>query len=295
MKPAEYTLSALNLDRFKRDIIYSGAMPSKPTKTTEEVLIEYKKELRWMVGIVVSALLVIMGWYLTNILPSQMRSEIASQDKSVSDKLTANDARLAAIDSKLDMILNMTLKRIAANGPKELSGNLEIARELLSTAKKEGIVLDPNTVISAGRALIADQSEGFAVSPVVWDTAMEFVDYRSYLNAKLNPIPAPSNKIDNKGIVLAPGSSIEYRNSYIADIPVTLDWGKWINNTFHNCKISYKGGPLFLEGARFEDCQFEIAKNQEGKRFAQAILSSSTPTVTIAQSPSVKTGSSPSS
>lgn len=51
-----------------------------------------------------------------------------------------------------------------------------------------------------------------------------------------------------------------------------LDHGDWIEPTFINSTIIYKGEEMRLKGARFQNCQFQISMNPNGSKFFRALL-----------------------
>lgn len=100
--------------------------------------------------------------------------------QSINGKLDDLGQRVAKIEGKLDAL---RIQRLAMQ-PK-IGANGKQASEILNAARKSGTKLDPDLITDAGKQFI---SAGVRSSdPVVWNAALAFLDYRSFLNSALAP------------------------------------------------------------------------------------------------------------
>jgi len=107
--------------------------------------------------------------------------------------------RVAKIEGKLDVIKIQSLATQPQKG-----GNAKKTSEILSAAKKEGTKFEPDLITDAGKQFI---SIGVSSSnPDVWNAALAFLDYRSFLNAALAPATDKFAPIDKE----PPGWAIHY-------------------------------------------------------------------------------------
>jgi hypothetical protein len=190
--------------------------------------------------------------------------------------------------------------------------NAKRASDILNAAKKEGTRLDPETITVAGKEFI---SAGVSSSDShVWNTALAFLDYRSFLNSALAPATdkfAPRDKeplnwklefdtthlkvgdtgklTTGKKVPAERAAVLELIDSHhnvgekfgfefilIADVSAgfKLDGMKLKNIIFKDSKIIYEGGPVQMENVYFVNCTFEVSKKPNGKNFASTVLAS---------------------
>jgi hypothetical protein len=159
---------------------------------------------------------------------------------------------------------------------------LQEAQNILSAAKRNGTVIQPDLLDRAGQSLIDKAKTSPEVSSLAWQTALQTVGYRSFVNAQLSlapPIPnaniskAPAGKRPT-AIEIGPMLYVEVSNSIIVGFQQTLDRGVWRNVEFRNCLIRYNGGPVTLENVHFQNCEFEFPLTLASTQLAQGILGS---------------------
>lgn len=94
------------------------------------------------------------------------------------------------MEGKLDILKIQSLATQPQKG-----GNAKKTSEILNAAKKEGTKFEPDLITDAGKQFIS--IGGSSSNPDVWNAALAFLDYRSFLNAALAPPTdkfAPLNK-----------------------------------------------------------------------------------------------------
>jgi hypothetical protein len=194
-----------------------------------------------------------LAWYDRSRLPDM----IASQDAGLSQKM-------GNLDGKIDLLLDTFLKRAATSVGSELPRDLDTAKQVLATAKQNGVVLNPATVIEVGQKLVYKDSQEPLLTPLIWSAATDFIEYRSFLNAKLGSSGFKAGQNNQIGST--------YSDSVIVRAAIKLDRTKAINNLFRDCIIEYDGGPTSITDSEFDNCKFKISNNANGKRFASTLL-----------------------
>lgn len=98
------------------------------------------------------------------------------------DRLDEVEKRLSSIETSLFTTRTAQL----ADKPTDKKSAAEV-KTILQTAKNNSVRLPQDVVEQSGKAFIDAASK----EPVAWDAALQFLDYRSFLNAQLTP-PLPS-------------------------------------------------------------------------------------------------------
>ncbi len=251
-----------------------------------------------------------IGLLVDKKIDTKLQAAIEKSDgklQTITDKLDTLGQRVTKIEGKLE---GFKIQNLAMQPNKAV--NAKRASDILNTAKKEGTRLDPESITIAGKEFIA---AGVSSSePGVWNAALAFLDYRSFLNVALAPPTdkfAPrdkellgwkfeldythfkvgdTGKITTGGKVPAEkaavleligshynvGETIGFEFLLIADLSAgfKLDGMKLKNIIFKDTKIIYEGGPVEMENVYFVNCTFEVSKKPNGKNFASTVLAS---------------------
>ena len=208
------------------------------------------------VGAIVAIVFGLTGfvfWYDQSRLPDMITARTSGLNEKVSN-----------LDSKLDLLLETFLKRAATSKGSYIPVDLNSARDVLATAKRKNVVLSPQTVIEVGKTLVQMDSQEPLYEPIIWATATDFLEYRSFLNKRLGSGGFKAGQQDQIGIT--------FQNSLIAGQTIKLDGIKAANTLFENCTIEYEGGPTYIESVEFDNCKFKIRNNANGKKLALAVL-----------------------
>jgi hypothetical protein len=211
---------------------------------------------------------------------------------------TKTTDHLVDIDNKL-LVLQLSL---SSTQPTK-SQNQAAVKQLLADATARAVSISPAVIQEAGGTFVqAGLSDTGA-----WDTAMHFLNYRSFLTSidVRSPLP-PGTRLQHTEYVLPksnflqqptvnaiggskapdlpevreldaanPNESVAIGPSFlvIGTAPVVLD-GLYLKRViFTDTHIIYKGGPLTMENVFFINCTFEIQQQPQGQAFAQAVLS----------------------
>jgi hypothetical protein len=250
-----------------------------------------------------------IGLLVDKKIDTKLQSAIEKIDgklQSTADKLDTLGQRVAKIEGKLDVLKIQSLATQPQKG-----GNAKKTSEILSTAKKEGTKLDPELVIDAGKQFI---SAGVSSSnPDIWNAALAFLDYRSFLNSSLAPAtdkfsPVGKDPLPWKFFVnVKPRDKFQFTLTTGARVPAeraavleaigsplnaaekvgheflliagpsttwSLDGLRMKNIIFKDTKIIYEGGQVEMENVYFVNCTFEISRRLNGQKFASSVLAS---------------------
>lgn len=223
----------------------------------------------------------------------------------ISEKLSALGERVAKLEGKLD---GLRIQKLAMEPKKAV--NAKRVTEILDAAKKSGTRLDSELITDAGKQFVS--AGGSTNSPDVWNAALTFLNYRSFLNDALapatdrftsvgkTPLPwkfkfndrahsrdyeyhirtgeeVPSERaavLEPIGEPLNISEEIGFAFLLIADHPMgfILDGSRLRNIIFKNSKIVYDGGPVEMENVYFVNCTFEVSRRPSGKTFAETVL-----------------------
>ncbi len=211
------------------------------------------------------------------------------------DRLTGIEASIAAL-------------RIAqASSNPERRGNQVEAREVLATARKSSLLIPPTVVEQAGDRFI----EASSTDPGAWGVALDFVAYRSSLNAPSAPfdrnsaIPLTMNQVTHYNLHSLPDKpqpSMQWlppmvpreqaarcdgigedQNANLVLQPswllitggtTSLDEMHIRNAVFQNVQIHYSGEALILENVVFINCAFVLDNNNPGRSLSKSLLAS---------------------
>lgn len=217
----------------------------------------------------------------------------------VSAKLEGVIERLATVEGKLDVLI---LQRAAArisdpNSAKQTS-------ELLQEARKNGARLDAGLIAETGNKFI----EATRTNPKAWDTALEFLNYRSSLNVytravkTVNAPPGsvsfnlvgvtgkPLPELSHIPLAVAPGDAARFEiigknlnqqlqfgtaQLILTGGAINLDDMYIRHAIFDRVEIHYTGKTLRLQDAVFANCTFVFENTQPGRELGRALLASS--------------------
>jgi hypothetical protein len=243
-------------------------------------------------------------------IDTKLQSAIEKSDaklQPITDKLITLGERVAKIEGKLD---NLRIQRLAMQ-PKMGTNGKQVS-EILKTAKKDGIRIDPELITVAGKEFI---SAGVSSSdPGVWNAALAFLDYRSAINSALAPTTdkfTPADKKDRWSAILPAnlekanffflhGKAVSAEQAAVFE-PIgkrlnvdgrigsefillsgstglpegwKLDGYRLRNVIFKDSEITYEGGPIDMQNVIFANCTFKVSKLPNGKNFASTVLAS---------------------
>ena len=227
----------------------------------------------------------VVGWLFVHYLPVKIESQVGPIQQ-----------RLARIEQAVDDIkeyqlrlfpnlLKDILKKPAKTGV-ELKEKITLAQSLVTVARNQGIVSDPQKIAEVGQTLRDLETRMPGSAPAVWQTFVQLVGYRSFLGAKLSPAPPIPNATviraspGTEFFVLSPEGNL-FANLVLEGGSQTLDRGTWVNVIFRGTLIRYQGGPVKLINVHFEDCSFRISLSPPGKKFGEALLASNAPAIYI--------------
>jgi hypothetical protein len=201
----------------------------------------------------------------------------------------------------------LTIKRIGEAGnlnSKEFIARLPELKSLATVAKKEHLTVKPEAVEKVGNKLVA------AGTPDAWNIALDFVNYKSFLNTSLAlsisnlagqkkgptlyfPTVPPGMKGPQFSVVGAvptekaaqfieigkpdPNTSLPVGDEWIIveNGSVALDNTKLRKVVFRNIDVFYDGGPLIMKDVYFMNCVFHISHQPNGRSLAVATLNPS--------------------
>ena len=200
------------------------------------------------------------------------------------DRLTTIETKLSSIETAL---VGFRLSQAAIN-PADKRSQTE-AKQLIASAHGSSIELPSSVVEQAGKSFVAVASK----EPSAWDVALQFLNYRSYLNSvsepkgETRPIPDFWSKyeIPKANIDFALGTLKWQGFSRPPDVPqlrllsapdlnilqpsgpqflvvtnpsVVLDNLYARRVIFKDSVITYNGGPLKLDEVYFVNCTFQV-------------------------------------
>lgn len=211
--------------------------------------------------------------------------------------------RLTRIEASL---LGLRAKAVASN-PADSENQAE-AKSVLAAAKKESIRLPVPVIELGGNKFI----EAAKTDPKAWDVALEFVAYRSFLNAQSRPRvptePMPTGTITNYEILGAPGKpppEVSWSKPIVGEGQVAARWDRlgqdrnqdkhdqptWLyatggatsvdteqirNVVLIGVEVHYSGAPVILENVIFINCVFVFDNNDGARKLGRMLLASAT-------------------
>jgi hypothetical protein len=250
---------------------------------------------------------------LRNDVTIEVTNQLKDPLKQIGD--IAGDVReikgkLAVLDP---LIRDLTMRRISDAGnlnSNELVALLPELASLAKIAKTESVKVKPEDVEKVGKKLVE------IGSPDAWYTAIDFVNYKSFLNVSLSvkvsnvigtgtlttiyethpPSGMQSPRISIAGAVFKEKAA-QFRPIAGPDpnesLPVGNDWimlkgGGEITDGYEmkkvilqNVFVSYHGGPLRMQDVYFLNCTFDVRQQSNGQRLVLAVLDPS-PSTTLA-------------
>jgi hypothetical protein len=192
----------------------------------------------------------------------------------------------------------------AANAPLTPAAQ-QSAKASLAEAKKRSTPVPITVVEQAGKSFI----EASKIEPTAWDVALEFVSYRTTLNANSAPRiedPTPADKATFTQII-GNGSPAGLSILRFGTVPINiaakyepfeepvitdrttgsrflvvenhpptnvleLDGMHIRNVIFRNATLGYSGGPVVLENVYFVNCTFKMKLSPESEKLGAMIL-----------------------
>jgi hypothetical protein len=217
--------------------------------------------------------------------------------------------KVVSHETKLDeIILLVAPEKLnqAASQPAKPE-DIKAAKQILAIAKKNGTKLERPVVSDTGMKFVSAAE----THPESWDTALAFLDYRSFLNegslpvgdaefSKISGELVSNFEISTKGPLTVTFSwanqTVPVDQSFLyqrIEKPINrqvghqyllvnkqkgigsmaLDGFRLRNVIFDGIRISYDGGPLILQNVSFINCTFEINRGPLGIALAKALLS----------------------
>jgi len=229
-----------------------------PPKT--QGLVTYKALAAILVGIGG-----IVGWYVESHVPKEIDSALSSTKEKISK-----------IEGIVETLQSAILRKATVGSPEDVKTKLVLAGNYLNEAKSKEIIIDPNLIRDAGQQVVAYESNDPAVSAISWNTAIQFVEYRSFLNEKLYKHPGTTLKANNHQMFgpaeQPPVCCFNVQGMAIENTRQPLDWGRWNTVLFVNSTIIYEGNPMTLKDVYFENCTFQIRNTDNGKKLSSALL-----------------------
>jgi hypothetical protein len=213
---------------------------------------------------------------------------------STGDTLKDVDEHLKKIDAELSA---NSLEKIAANPIDKESANA--AKKLIVDAKAASTQLPTNVIEQVGQKFIAAAEK----EPAAWDTAVAFLDYKSFINSSL-PIPdtgirkavthyqvnspsgtqppsfrvagaaPPESAAELQAIGINKNANLPVGDAYIIANggAVALDGLEFRNVILQNVHVYYYGGPVQMTNVYFLNCTFEMRQGQNTQKLALAAL-----------------------
>ena len=198
----------------------------------------------------------------------------------------------------------VAIRALVVSGQPTKTDNQKAAEKLIEEARAGAISLPSNLVKQVGDSFI-DASKN---SPSAWNTAVQFVNYRSSQNVytrtvKIIPSP-PGSKTEynivgvpgkplptlaHSGPAVAPNDAARYETIgkdlnkslsfgtgelFVSGGAVLLD-NQFVRHViFSNIEVHYSGKPVRLEDVIFVGCVFVLDNNQPTRDFGQILLAS---------------------
>lgn len=247
------------------------------------------------------ALTLTAGYYAFARLEAEAKFQTHTNDTldSIDKRLTAIDDHLKHLDAdvatlKLSKLLSAPIKK----------GSQLQAKDLVSAARKNDIRLPTDLVEETGKRFV----DASAQTPQAWDAALEFVNYKSFVNSLPPTLPKLAESTRpadfqtryrwNSPLSTPPQVSVVGRlpeqsaarfspigedlnagqaegDAFIFAVGgvVGLDGMQYKNVAFINSVIVYDGEPTSLNNVYFINCTFQMKFEQRAKGLAVALLS----------------------
>lgn len=255
--------------------------------------------------------LMLLAWiepHLQNDLKKDVKIEVADQLKEPLKQLGEIAGDVKEIKGKLEildpLIREITIKRMSEVenlDSKELIPRLPELKHLATVARTERIAVSAEAVKKVGKKLVA------VGTSEAWDAALDFLNYKSFLNASLPGIPSLTS-----AHIMGVGTHYEFvtpskgagpvLSASIAEVPkdqaarldfigvdknpapvgnqylilsggeTLLDGMQMKNIAVIGVHVYYQGGPLIMQNVYFVNCTFSIDLKPTGQEFARAFL-----------------------
>jgi hypothetical protein len=217
------------------------------------------------------------------------------------DRVRRIEQSIQKISDRLD---NLQLHQIVSSPLDAQSARL--AGQIVESAKSDRRSIDPEIVEATGKKLVsASQS-----LPVAWETAVQFLNYKSFMNQFSSAVPDSRNSkprtgsryrgfLPNEGrsefsiAVSGAGSAPEALAAqfhpigedpnpgaengdavlFVRSDGLILDDMELRNVVIMNTHVIYNGGPLKMRNVFFVDCTFEVKDNKATAGLVIAALS----------------------
>jgi hypothetical protein len=265
-------------------------------------------------GGTIATIIIIFGALFTGVryIVSSEVADIRSDVATLKGTTTTTDNKLDATNRRIDDLLKEALERAFPKPTPtatkaELKEDFKRANDLVRLARSENIKLDSQLIATYGREVAAIRNQ-----PSAWQTLINLLNYRSFLNTGSVPNGPPVEQkewhthyevlagirpdtidftIGNADAPNLPvlerigqnlNAGLQHGPAFIVseNLDVDLDTMHIENAVFYNARIIYQGGPVILKNVYFVNCTFVLAQYQSSQLLADAVLGSSAVTFT---------------
>jgi hypothetical protein len=208
-----------------------------------------------------------------------LEAKINRDTQRLEQRLDNQTQRIDDITRRIDGFLSSMAKTREGTGRgyahavsakvSKLKNSLPVARELLERAKQQSTVLSHREIRRLARMtlpLLDKENKDTELRKEVWSTVVELAEYKSFVDSKLYSTPAASNTGCRNGV------------ADLGGIPLQ-------DQTFVNCRVSYRGGDIMLSNVQYLNCEFDVIDEPEGRRFVTAMILSDKPVINFGTSP----------
>lgn len=205
-------------------------------------------------------------WLISAHIPKVIEAAVKSQVQVVADNSTF----------LLENSPGLLPQYVKSGKAPSVTQKVEIANAMMRNAEQQRITLSDEQFKITNDAL-----KQLAVSEKekTWDAILHLAAYRTftnYIDAGTPAIP------DFTSGCSASGPNAEIRRNDIYNCTQRLEGGLFEDNTFGNVTFIYDGAaPLVMRNNRFYNCKFQIANNENGQKFVDALIASPTPYISI--------------
>ncbi len=218
------------------------------------------------------------------------------------DRLDSIESGIKDIRSRLDAV---SLSQLSSGPLTDRA--IAQAKTILAQAASSGVKIDKAVIGEAGVKFISAAHE----NPAAWNAAIEFLNYKSFLDFSSVPTPFPvlttteQNHVYYK-VTAPPGESVpsvkvpreqgvpkekaarlnmigEDLNKSLStgNSHITLEGGAIViddmdmkNVVLKNVHVVYHGGPVIMENVFFSNCTFTVSQEPNSQNFAEVFLKS---------------------
>lgn len=286
-------------------------------KQVEQVLAFLKK---WVVPAAsVLGISVVLWGVFSYTVKSEIESAVAGMRTDVATmkpQVSALETGLGKTNEKIDNLLKEALERAfpkpSPTATKaELKEDFKRVDDLLQLAKSENVRLNPQLLVDYGKQVISVGNDR-SITGAAWTTLGTLLNYRSFLNASMAPIPSdlimgqsdfavefkaarlPNSSAGMLGVTYSrdakmvsgeqaalfvqighEGKVVRGPNDFVVEgqgFNIILDGFHVRNAIVRNAEITYNGGPIILENVYFVNCTFKTTIAPSSQLFADALL-----------------------